>query len=139
MFNLLFPSHLTFLVLLDIFKIHKSYYTLKSVREVCKQDIEMYKYLKNSLKNCKFCKFCYWQRLTLKLFNKLYFDKNSCTVFFWEKPDLKNSFWVHPRWNATFLNLHVHREQIYKKCTSSWTFAWIFQKISDQHLGQFFP
>ena len=38
-----------FLILLDISKSHESNYTLESVTRVCKQKIEMYNYLKNSL------------------------------------------------------------------------------------------
>ena len=62
MLNILLRSHLVFFGTSRHIKAHETNYALKSVRGVCKQDIEMYNWLKNSLKSCKFSKFCYWKR-----------------------------------------------------------------------------
>ena len=85
------------------------------------------------------CKFCYWHRQTwkfLKSFSLL--ERSSHLRFFWARATLKNIRRVpgaHPQRSATFLQLHVGRQQIYKNCTSAQVFAKISRKSSDQHLG----
>ena len=45
-------SHLIsfFLVLIEIFKSYENFYSLAIVERVCKENVKMYNYLKNSLK-----------------------------------------------------------------------------------------
>ena len=44
------PFDIFFLVLIEIFKSYENFYSLAIVERVCKENVKMYNYLKNSLK-----------------------------------------------------------------------------------------